>query len=99
MSREQLVNRHILEYESRMKHIAELYARAQKATAHLPGEHRSKSELQALAEQKAQLENKADEIRSTPASNWRKQIIKSAGPMAIWDILAEQLEDFVERHE
>jgi len=25
--------------------------------------------------------------------------VRAAGPMAVWDILAQKLEDFVERHE
>jgi len=31
--------------------------------------------------------------------NWREDTVQSSGPMAIWDIFAQKLEDFVERHE
>jgi hypothetical protein len=99
MTTEQLVNQHILEYESRLKHVAELYARAQKATDHLDEDHQSKSELKALSDSKLKMEQQATGIRTMSTEDWRKETIKNAGPMAIWDILAQQLEKFVERHE
>ena len=99
MTKEQLVNQHIREYESRLKHVAELYARAQKATDHLDEDHLSKSELKALSERKSKMEQQAPEIRTMSTDDWRKETIKNAGPMAIWDILAQQLEKFVERYE
>jgi len=45
------------------------------------------------------LQRQADAIKTMPTKNWREETVQSAGPMAIWDILAQQLEDFVERHE
>jgi len=99
MTTEQLVNQHIREYESRLKHIAELYARAHNVTEHLDENHESRSELRKYSETKSQLEKQAAEIRTMSTEDWRKETIKNAGPMAIWDILAQQLEKFVERHE
>jgi hypothetical protein len=99
MTTEQLVNQHIREYESRLKHVAELYARAQKATQHLGEGHQSKSELKSLSERKSEMEEQAVEIKTMSTDDWRKETIKNAGPMAVWDILAQQLEKFVERHE
>ena len=46
-----------------------------------------------------QMEQQATKIRTMSTEDWRKETIKNAGPMAIWDILAQQLEKFVERHE
>ena len=98
-TKEDLITQHIREYESRLKHIDELYERADKATAHLDEQHESRSELQDIAEQRSRLKQEADEINTASLDHWREDTIQSAGPMAIWDILAQKLEDFVERHE
>jgi len=98
-TKEQLIDQHIREYESRLKHIDELYDRAHKATEHLEDDHDSRSELKKFADQRAKLPQDADEIKTMPVENWRQETVQSAGPMAIWDILAQKLEDFLERHE
>ena len=95
-TKEQLIDQHIREYESRLKHIDELYERAHKATEHLDDEHESRSELKWFEERRS---NVKDEIETMPVKNWREETVKKAGPMAIWDIIAQQLEDFLERHE
>ncbi len=98
-TKEQLIDQHIREYESRLKHIDELYQRAHDATEHLDAEHDSRSELSDLAKQRLQLQQHADEIKTMSVDKWREDTVQSAGPMAIWDILAQKLEDFLERHE
>ncbi len=98
-TKEQLIEQHIREYESRLKHIDELYARAHEATDHLEDDHEVRAELKDIDEKRGELKQKAEALKSLPASNWREETIRSAGPMAIWDILAQKLEDFVERHE
>lgn len=95
-TKEQLIDQHIREYESRLKHIDELYERAHKATEHLDDEHESRSELKWFEERRS---NVKDAIETMPVKNWREETVKKAGPMAIWDIIAQQLEDFLERHE
>ena len=98
-TKEQLIDQHIREYESRMKHIDELYERAHEATEHLGDEHEIRAELKDYAAQRQQLRQKADEIKTMPLEKWREETVQRAGPMAIWDILAQKLEDFLERHE
>ena len=98
-TKEQLIDQHIREYESRLKHIDELYERAHSATAHLDDEHETRSELKDYAAQRSRLQQQADDVKTMPVANWREETIKNAGPMAIWDILAQKLEDFIERHE
>jgi len=98
-TKEQLIDQHIREYESRLKHIDELYERAHKATEHLDDEHETHNVLKGIAKQRAQLPQDADEIKTMPVENWRKETVQNAGPMAIWDILAQKLEDLLERHE
>jgi len=98
-TKEQLIDQHIREYESRLKHIDELYERAHKATEHLDDDHETRSELKDYASERSQLPQHADEIKTMPLDKWRQETVKNAGPMAIWDILAQKLEDFLERHE
>ena len=98
-TKEQLIDQHIREYESRLKHIDELYERAHEATAHLEDEHESHSELKDYAVQRSRLQQQADDVKTMPVEKWRTETVKNAGPMAIWDILAQKLEDFIERHE
>ena len=95
-TKEQLIDQHIREYESRMKHIDELYERAHKATEHLDEEHDTRAELKWFEER---LPHVKDSIKTMPVENWREETVRNAGPMAIWDIIAQQLEDFLERHE
>ena len=99
MTKDKLVNQHILEYEARLKHIKEVYQRAHQAAEHLPDNHRSKSELTDLSAQKVMLEQELEEVKSMSVEDWRKETVNTAGPMAVWDIVAQRLEDFVERHE
>ena len=98
-SKEQLIEQHIREYESRLKHIDELYERAHEATEHLDDDHATRAELQKYAKQRAQLPEDAEGIKAMAVDDWRQETVKNAGPMAIWDILAQKLEDFLERHE
>ena len=98
-TKEQLIDQHIREYESRLKHIDELYDRAHKATEHLDDTHETRSELKNYADQRAQLPPDPEAIKTMPVDDWRKETVQNAGPMAIWDILAQKLEDFLERHE
>lgn len=98
-TKEQLIDQHIREYESRLKHIDELYQRAHEATEHLDEAHDSRSELRDIEVQRQQLQSKADQIKTMPVKNWRDETVQNAGPMAIWDILAQKIEDFIERHE
>ncbi len=98
-NKEQLIDQHIREYESRLKHIDELYERAHGAIKHLDEKHETRSELKDYDEQRLKLQQKADEIKTMPIKNWREETVQTAGPMAIWDVLAQKLEDFLERHD
>ncbi len=96
---ERLITQHIREYESRLRHIDELFERAHTATEKFGTGHASKNELNQYQVQRTELTSQTDQLKRIPVSDWRKEMIKSAGPMAVWDFLAQELEDFVERHE
>ncbi len=95
---DKLVDQHIREYESRLKHIDELYDRAHQASENLDDET-LKTELGQYHEQRADLANHTAKLKERPMAHWREDMIQSAGPMAIWDVLAQKLEDMIERAE
>ena len=98
-SKEHLINQHILEYESRQKHLEELYEKAQQAADHLPDDHEVKHSLRQYGDEKSELSAQAEEIKSMHVDNWREETIQNAGPMAVWDILAQKREDLIEKVE
>lgn len=98
-TKEHLVEQHIIEYESRRKHIDELIARANEASKELHDEHAIRTELKQVQGEHDKAVEKTEELKKMPLEHWREESIKSAGPMAIWDIIAQKLEDLVERIE
>jgi len=98
-SKEHLIEQHILQYESRMRHIDELYQRAHQAAGKIDDADVAQSGLTELAAQRSLLQETTDSIKTMPLDRWREATASNAGPMAVWDILAQKLEDFVERHE
>ena len=98
-NKEHLVHQHILEYEARQKHLEEIYEKAEQASEHLPDDHEIKQSLKQYGHEKSELGAKTDEIKSMHVDNWRDETIQSAGPMAVWDILAQKIEDLIEKVE
>jgi len=88
---EQLVDRHIREYEARLKHIDELMALAENAS----DEETSRSELEEIRLDRAQLADQLHTLGEQSAIDWSEK----GGPMVMWDVMAERLEHLVERME
>jgi len=91
-SEEQLVETHVMEYESRLKHIDELIEHTEKKGNLNPGHA---AELSELKQDREKLVDNLDEIRRKSAEEWAKE----GGPMVIWDLVAERLEKLVEHLE
>ena len=98
-TKEQLVEQHIREYESRQKHVDELIERAHEASAKLADDHNLKIELEKVKDQHEELVKQTEKLKKMPLEHWREDTIRNAGPMAIWDVIAQKLEDMVERME
>lgn len=94
---ERLVEQHFREYESRLKHVDELLERAHKAAEKEPSA--VSEELAALKEDRDKFAAYLEELRLKSLQDWREEEIEKAGPMGIWDALAQQLEKLVERVE
>lgn len=87
-NKEQLIEQHIKEYYSRLKHIDEL---AQQAAAAEHEEHYDEwSELKAKRDKLAKCLGQLEHTEP-------REVIEAAGPMAVWDMVAQQLENLVAR--
>ncbi len=93
----QLAEQHIREHAARLKHIDELLERARQSAGAEPVEVQKK--LSALAQERDKLARRVEEMRLKSLDDWREEEIAKAGPLAVWDAVAQQLEKLVERLE
>ncbi|MCK4707522.1 MAG: hypothetical protein KAU21_02810 [Gammaproteobacteria bacterium] len=91
-----LRSEHIRRYEARLKHLDELLERARQNKIE---ETEHETELKELSGKRKQLASHVDEMRLKDLDNWRQEEIEKAGPMAVWDAVAQQLERLVEKFE
>lgn len=94
-----LVDQHIREYESRLQRIDNLLSQAKERNARDHAQDETKRQLEQLKEERDKLASWLDEARRKPLANWRQDEIREAGPMGIWDAVAQQVEKLVERLE
>ena len=91
----QLTERHIVEYESKLKHIDELLKRAHET---VPQEKTAlASELSELTSKRETLAGHLEEMRQKSQEDRQEKAIEQAGPMGIWDAVAQQIESLIER--
>ena len=93
----QLAEQHIREHESRLKHIDELLARAHAGAG--PERAETGAELEKLTADREELAGHLEKMRLRDLGDWQEKEIELAGPMGIWDAVAQQLEKLVERLE
>jgi len=91
---EHLVEQQILHYESRLKHVDELLERVESS-----GHTEAIATAKAVRPQRDEMHGHLEEMRLKSLDDWREEEIEKAGPMGIWDAVAQQLEDLVERLE
>jgi len=85
---DQLAEQHIRQYESQLKHLDEVMARAQDKSA-------ESAELKELAKHRDELADYIQELRDKAPYEWMEE----GGPMVLWDIVGERIEELVERIE
>ena len=91
----ELVEQHIREHESRLKHIDELLQRTRKAT---DKKEDINAELEEVERDREQLYEHIQTVKQSP-QYWAKNALDKAGPMGVWDAVAQRLEKLVERIE
>ena len=83
----------------RLARINRLYGRAKLIVEGLGGHVEAWRELREYSVQRDYLMQKISAIKVMDTCDWHGQFSPNSGPLAMWDILAEALEDFIERYE
>ena len=92
-----MAEQHILEYESRQKHVGELLGRVREKTP-TGSEHTDiRERLEELEKERDRLIVRLDEFKLKDLKNWREKEIEKSGLMGLWDALAQQAEKLAER--
>ena len=97
LSTDKLIEQHIHEHESRLKHIDELLHRAHDELEASGEPADVESELRVLRGDREKLAEHVSELKDRPAKDWQAEAFKRAGPMAVWDAVAQRLENVLER--
>ena len=94
---ENLVEQQVKEYESKLKHIDEMldHAHVQLSTKDVVTEEQS--EFEKIQRARHQLNEDLQRMKLISKKNWQTDTIENAGPLGVWDIVAQRLEKFVER--
>jgi phage terminase Nu1 subunit (DNA packaging protein) len=94
----ELADRNILEYETHQQQSAELLARARKHIASGPEHDEVRVKMERLAREHDRLSANLDELKRRRASgDLLEDDIERAGPMAVWEVLGQDLEQLVEK--
>lgn len=84
----QLAEQHIIEHQSRMKHIDELMQKAEET-----GDEESKTELAELKEKQTEMGDYIEQLKEKSP----EQLMETAGPMVMWELVAQRLEKLIEK--
>ncbi len=93
----QLVEQHILEYGSRLKHFDELLEQAEQGITETPKHDEIRTKLKELQQKRDELTSHFEQMKLKLDKNWEVEMIEKSGPMGIWDTLAQDLEHLLER--
>lgn len=94
-----LIERHILEHESRLKHIDELLERAKKVAEGGGDDAQMRAEFGEVKRDREELSGRLQKLKRASPEYWQKKALEKAGPMGVWDAVAQRLERLVERVE
>lgn len=94
---DKVVEQHILEHQARLNHIDELLERAGEAEKTAGGQSPHSEELAALRRDRDEFSDQVRAMKEDPAAYWQKKVAGNAGPMGVWDAIAERLEALLER--
>jgi hypothetical protein len=92
-----MIQQHILEHQSRLKHVDELLERAQHGVA--TTKDSAAEQLAQAKQERDKLSSQVEEFKLKPPDQWTEEEFAKTGPMVIWDTLAQKLEKLVERME
>ncbi len=93
---EQMAERQARLYEARMKHLDELIEKARKGLDGHPEQERHRKTLDEILRRRDELQVRIDDLVMKHPEDPQEQIEK-AGLMAIWEVLAQDLEKLLEK--
>jgi lipid II:glycine glycyltransferase (peptidoglycan interpeptide bridge formation enzyme) len=99
MSQSQRIEQNIDFYKSHLKHIDELLERSSKGVTKSPEHAEIHTQIAELRNERDQFAKHIDTLELGSTADMQEQMIEGAGPMGVWDALAQQLEKLVERIE
>lgn len=91
------VEQSVMAYQSRLKHLDEMLERAKSTLAVIPAREEEKATLVELQRERDKLHTLYEDLRLKSVENWREKEIEISGPMAIWDVIAQKVENLLER--
>ncbi|MGA8260461.1 MAG: hypothetical protein WB783_09640 [Arenicellales bacterium] len=91
-----LIEQHILRYESHLNHIDEMLHQAGKHVAAGTAPPEAEAELDELKEEREKLAGHLSEMKRKGPEEWERETLERAGPIGIWDAVAQRLEKLVE---
>jgi capsule polysaccharide export protein KpsE/RkpR len=97
---ERLAERHVQEFEARLQHADELIAQARREAEGQkdhPDAADSRARLEDLARERDRIAVQLDQLRLSSPEQPGAEEIQAAGPMGIWDALAQQIERLIQR--
>ena len=86
---DRLVEQHIIEHESHLKHIDELLERADKGITKSAEPSDLDSQLEEIRQQREKLVKHIDELKQKTREEWQEDKIEDVGPMVIWEAVAK----------
>jgi hypothetical protein len=96
-NRDHLVEQHILQHESHLKHIDEMLRRAHEHVEEGKAPPEAKEELEEIKNERERLAEHVREMKRKSAEELERETMEHSGPMAIWDAVALRLEKLFER--
>lgn len=99
MTQNQRIEQKIDFYESHLKHIDELLERSSKGVTKSPEHADIHAQITNLKNERDQFAKHIDTLKQGSTADMQEKMIEGAGPMGVWDALAQQLEKLVERIE
>lgn len=88
---DQLAERQIREHEARLAHVDELMEQAHKEAEGKESE-RVKKELGEIKEERGKMADYIEELKTKSP----EQLMQTAGPMVMWELVAKRLEKLIE---
>ena len=93
---DQLIEQQIRERESRLKHIDEMLDSVHQRLDTTDVSDDIEKELEEIRIQRESLENDIAIMKRVTPENWEDDSISRAGPMGVWDAIAQRLEKLAE---